>query len=89
MARRTLSTTGRLLIAGASVSVAGLLTGLMAASDHTANANQPSTSTGTQSDDNSGISLHDSGAQSFQPQDDGSGSDSGRSFQPHTRTGGS
>lgn len=41
MARRKLSTQGRIVAAGISVGVAGALAGFMAAGDHTADASQP------------------------------------------------
>ncbi len=96
MARRKLSTQGRIVAAGLSIGVAGVLAGFMAAGDHTADASQPAVSDGTGS-----VDSPVSGAPSsvYPSPYDGSGGTSGTSGttgdvpqyspQPQTRTGGS
>ena len=85
MARRTLSTQGRILAAGVSVAVGGALVGLMAAGDHGADASPtttPATSSANQGQSGSGTypTPYDGGART---------GDTGVSPQPQTRTGGS
>jgi hypothetical protein len=97
MARRKLSTGGRIVTAGLSIGVAGALVGVMAASDHTAGASSPapavshgSSVTGTdngssnaQPYDQQNSSQYDDGSSNYQPSYQPS------SPQPHTRSGGS
>jgi hypothetical protein len=91
MARRSLSTRGRILAAGVSVAVGGALVGLMATGDHRA------TATPTNSSANSSVNSSVSGSS-----DDGTavpydgraypgdvGPGSGSQPQSQTRTGGS
>jgi hypothetical protein len=91
MARRTLSTRGRVLAAGLSVGVAGVLVGSMAAGDHTAGASHPA-SVRDPAGPAAGV---DGSAQPYNPSDDDSSSqDTGNSSAPappqaHTRSGGS
>jgi hypothetical protein len=54
MARRKLSTQGRVAAAGVSVAVAGVLAGFMAAGDHAANATQPSSPSSSSSSNDTG-----------------------------------
>ena len=92
MARKSLSTRGRVLAAGLSVVAGGVLVGVMAAGDHTADATQTTTTPAASSSDGS------TGA-SATPYDGPSSGDastggfptgnSGFSPQPQTRTGGS
>ena len=96
MARRTLSTQGRIVAAGLSVAVGGALVGFMAAGDHTADARQNTTSSATTGSTNDGSSATPSGAQPSNdnqqsPYDAGgrSGSTGYPQVQPQTRTGGS
>jgi hypothetical protein len=94
MARRTLSTQGRILAAGVSVAVGGALIGVMAAADHSAGAsstdNPAVVSPATPSDGGNGATATpydgrtSSGASGRAPSDD-----TGRPAQPQTRTGGS
>ena len=99
MARRTLSTRGRVLAAGLSVGIAGGLAGIMAAGDHGANASsQPvapdSRGSNTAPDPSSATPSGQSG-QSGQNGDPGYNYGSGNggstqfSPQPHTSSGGS
>jgi len=85
VARRTLSTQGRIIAAGVSVAVGGVLVGFMAAGDHTAHASQTTTSSATRGSTTAGTSATpydanggttDNGYPQVQPQ-------------PQTRTGGS
>ena len=98
MARRSLSTQGRILAAGVSVAVGSALVGFMAAGDHTADASQtttPATSSandahpggGTSATPYGGVASSDDGSQGGF----GSASTGDSSFptQPQTRTGGS
>jgi hypothetical protein len=84
MARRSLSTRGRILAAGVSVAVGGALIGVMAASDHTADATSsrsPAVSSPASSSSSTSATPYDgssNGGGSFQPQ-----------AQPQTRSGGS
>jgi hypothetical protein len=97
MARRKLSTQGRIVAAGLSLGVAGVLAGFMAAGDHTADASQPASVNGTGSVD-SPTRGSPSSASPATPYD-GSGDSRGTSGttnddpqhspQPQTRTGGS
>jgi hypothetical protein len=97
MARRKLSTGGRIATAGLSIGVAGALVGVMAVSDHTAVASSaPATGRG-----NSVIGTNSNGNSNAQPYDQQNSSryndDSSNyqpsyepsSPQPHTRSGGS
>jgi hypothetical protein len=89
MARKTLSTRGRVLAAGVTVAVGSALAGFMAAGDHTADATQTTTTPAAASDGSTGASAT--------PYDGTSGTanggfptgNSGFSPQPQTRTGGS
>ena len=81
MARRKLSTQGRIVAAGISIGIAGALAGFMAAGDHTADASPPVIS------NSSGRAV---------PSDDGTGGARATtnlvpqySPRPQTRTGGS
>ena len=90
MARRKLSTQGRIVAAGISVGVAGALVGSMAAGDHTAGASQSAV---TSSDANGAFPSSSAGA-AVPPSDDrGSRSTTGDfpqyAPQPQTSTGGS
>ncbi len=93
MARRKLSTQGRIVAAGLSIGVAGVLAGFMAAGDHTADASQPASAGG-----NGSVSSPASGAPSSASptpyEDDRAGSGTATDVpqyvpQPQTRTGGS
>jgi hypothetical protein len=90
MARRTLSTQGRIIAAGLSVAVGGALVGVMAAGDHTADAS----STSSPTNPSSAVSPGAGGGTTATPAD-GSGFDDdstgnpGFQPQPQTRTGGS
>jgi hypothetical protein len=94
MARRTLSTQGRILAAGVSVAVGGALIGVMAAADHSAGAsstnNPAAASPATSSDPGLGSTAtpYDGGSANgtFSPAPSG---DTGSRVQPQTRTGGS
>jgi hypothetical protein len=93
MARRKLSMRGRVVAAGLSVGVAGVLVGSMAAGDHTASASRPTTAP----DRSDAATGFDGGsAQPYNPSsnDDSSSRDTGGAAfpsapQPHTRSGGS
>ncbi len=96
MARRTLSTQGRVLAAGVSVAVGAVLAGFMAAGDHTASATQ--TSTDSVSANSSDSATRGSTGSAATPYgDDGrddfpsGNTDTGLPSQPQpqTRTGGS
>jgi hypothetical protein len=83
MARRKLSTGGRIVAAGVSVGVAAGLVGAMAAGDHSAHASQSVNA----SSDNAAPD-----AQPYDPYRDDSGNTAGgtqRVPQSHTRSGGS
>ncbi len=91
MARRKLSTQGRVVAAGLSIGVAGMLAGFMAAGDHTAGASQPA-SASTPTPTGSFDTPYDDGGASRGASADTSGTiGSGRQYspQPQTRTGGS
>ncbi len=75
MARRSLSTQGRVLAAGVSIAAAAGLVGFMAAGDHTADAS-PTRSSVTTPSSHDGSGTFPSGDEGFQPQ-------------PQTRTGAS
>jgi len=63
MARRKLSTQGRIVVAGVSVAIGGALAGFMASGDHTANATQPvSSSSSSRSSDDTGSFDNPTGA---------------------------
>ncbi len=83
MARRSLSTQGRILAAGVSIAVGSALVGFMAAGDHSADASPTNTS--------SVSATGDSGSAGATPYDnrDFPTGNSGFSPQPQTRTGGS
>jgi len=81
MARRKLSTQGRIVAAGLSVGLAGALAGFMAAGDHTADASQPAASHSTGSFESPALDSPTSrGTTNDFPQ---------YAPQPQTRTGGS
>jgi hypothetical protein len=93
MARRKLSMGGRVLAAGLSVGVAGVLVGSMAAGDHSAGASHPAT---VPDRSDSATGFDGGSAQPHNPysNDDSSSRDTGNSSapsapQPHTRSGGS
>ncbi len=96
MARRTLSTQGRIFAAALSIGAAGLLAGFMAAADHTADASQPASSDSIGSA-RSPASGSSSSVDATPYQDNGSTGATGGttndfpqySPQPQTRTGGS
>jgi hypothetical protein len=87
MARRKLSTQGRIVAAGLSIGVAGALAGFMAAGDHTAGASAPATSNSSGSVDttSSGAAVPSNRGSSQGPTDNSPQ----YSPQPQTRTGGS
>jgi hypothetical protein len=92
MARRKLSTQGRIVAAGLSFGVAGALAGFMAAGDHTAGASGPATpsSSGSVNAPSSGSTSNGAAV----PYDDGGSQGTVNnspqySPQPQTRTGGS
>lgn len=89
MARRSLSTQGRVLAAGVSIAVGAGLVGFMAAGDHTADASQTNQSVTSPSASDPGATATPSDGRS----DDGFGTfpsgDTGFQPQPQTRTGGS
>ena len=102
MARRSLSTRGRIVAAGVSVAVGSALVGFMAAGDHSADASSTNTSSANRSVGATG----DDGGTTATPadgrtSDDGFGNDGysddgfggvpsgSTSAQPQTRTGGS
>lgn len=97
MARRTLSTQGRVLAAGVSIAVASGLAGFMAAGDHSAGASATGSSQSgtavTPSSGDGGVTASPYGDRTGG--DDGGGfgnvpsGDTGLSPQPQTRTGGS
>jgi hypothetical protein len=92
MARRKLSTQGRIVAAGLSIGVAGALAGFMAAGDHTAGASAPATSNSSGSVDTTSSGATSSGA--AVPSNRGSSqgpTDNSPQYspQPQTRTGGS
>ena len=72
MARRSLSTQGRILAAGVSVAVGSALVGFMAAGDHTADASQTTTPAASSAND-----AQPGGGTSATPYDGGSSSTSG------------
>lgn len=81
MAGRGLSLHGRIAAAGASVAVAGALLGLMAASDHHADASKTTTIPATASD--TGNARNATSATPY------GRASAGAQPQPHTRTGAS
>jgi hypothetical protein len=94
MARRSLSTQGRVLAAGLSVAVGGVLAGFMAARDHSASASPTGSSSSGSVSANSGD--RGSTGSTATPYDDGGrddfptgSSDFPSQAQPQTRTGGS
>jgi hypothetical protein len=91
MARRKLSTQGRIVAAGLSVGVAAALAGFMAAGDHTADASAPATSNSAGSVESPSIGSPSNGAAI--PSDGNAGGTTNDvpqySPQPQTRTGGS
>lgn len=103
MARRTLSVRGRVIAAATCVGLAGLLAGLMAATDDTGSASAGTPSSGSSSatvpgtrvgDDGSSSGTHARTPDGFDGFDNGSGAQSGSGSQPtfpqpHTRSGGS
>ena len=94
MARRSLSTQGRIVAAGVSVAVGSALVGFMYAGDHSAASSQTNTSavsaTGASGSGNTTATPAD-GRTSNDTGDDGFGgvSSGGTGAQPQTRTGGS
>jgi hypothetical protein len=92
MARRKLSTKGRIVAATLSVGLAGALAGFMAAGDHTANASQPaaSNSSGSFQSPSSGSSASGDAVPNDNGDSRGTTNDVPQySPQPQTRTGGS
>jgi hypothetical protein len=93
MARRTLSTQGRVLAAGVSIAVGGALIGFMAAGDHTANASSSHTSSATVPSNGGGANATPYGDSGSSNDNNGFSStpsgDTGFTPQPQTRTGGS
>jgi hypothetical protein len=96
MARRTLSTQGRILAAGVSVAVGGALIGVMAASDHSAGAsstnNPAAASPATSSDPGRASTATPYGGESSNGtfgQAPSGDTGSRAQPQPQTRTGGS
>jgi hypothetical protein len=91
MARRSLSTQGRILAAGVSIAAGAGLVGFMAAGDHTADASPTRSSVVTPSDRDGASSATPADGRSFG--DDGASTfpsgDAGFQPQPQTRTGGS
>jgi hypothetical protein len=90
MARKTLSTRGRVLAAGVTVAVGSALAGFMAAGDHTADATQTVTTPAAASDRSTGASAtpYDGSTNGSTNGGFPTGS-SGFPPQPQTRTGGS
>jgi hypothetical protein len=94
MARKTLSTRGRVVAAGVTVAVGSALAGFMAAGDHTADATQTVTTPAAASDGSAGASATPYDG-TTNGNTDGSTNggfptgNSGFSPQPQTRTGGS
>jgi hypothetical protein len=86
MARRSLSTQGRIVAAGVTVAVGSLLAGVMAASDHSADASARSTSAASPNASQSG---NGSTATPYDDRGAGAAADPGFPTQPQTRTGGS
>jgi hypothetical protein len=88
MARRTLSTRGRILAAGVSVAVGSALVGFMATGDHTADASQTTTPAASSAND-----APTGSGTTATPYDGDSGraptGDSNFPAQPQTRTGAS
>lgn len=99
MARRSLSTQGRVLAAGVSVVVGSALAGFMAARDHSADASTKPTPSATSSNDggrgstavpyNGGSSSDDGVGGASTGASSDSGGSTGFQPQPQTRTGGS
>ena len=99
MARRKLSTQGRVAAAGVSVALAGVLAGFMAAGDHTANASpRPSSSPSSSSNDPGAFGTPSGSTATPYSGDDGGfddrggdqyGGSTGSQPQPQTRSGGS
>jgi hypothetical protein len=83
MARRSLSTRGRILAAGVSVAVGAALMGFMAAGDHTADASRTTRPAASSAND-----APTGGAATATPYDAPTGNSSFPT-QPQTRTGGS
>ena len=92
MARRNLSTKGRILAAGVSVAVGSALVGFMAAGDHSADASQTSTPASSADTSQPGrgatATPYDGGSTDDRFGNAPSG-DTGIQPQPQTRTGGS
>jgi len=91
MARRTLSTQGRILAAGLSVALGGALVGFMAAGDHSADASQTTTTPAAASDGSTGASAtpYDGGTSGNTGSTEFPTGTSSLAPQPQTRTGGS
>ena len=97
MARRKLSTQGRVAAAGVSVALAGVLAGFMAAGDHTAAATPPSSPSSSSSNDTGAFDTPSGSTATPYPGDSGfdgrggnqSGASTGFQPQPQTRSGGS
>ena len=83
MARRSLSTQGRILAAGVSLAVGGVLVGLMASGDHSATATPTNSSVSATNDDGSTGAAVPSDPRAFP------NADAGSQPQPQTSTGGS
>jgi hypothetical protein len=97
MARRKLSTQGRVAAAGVSVALAGVLAGFMAAGDHTATANSTPRSSSSSANDPGAFGTPSGSTATPYPgnggfDDRGSdqyGGDTTFQPQPQTRSGGS
>ena len=95
MARRKLSTQGRVAAAGVSVALAGVLAGFMAAGDHTANATPRPSPSSSSSNDPGAFGTSSGSTATPYPSNGGfdnrGGDQNGGStgFQPQTRSGGS
>jgi hypothetical protein len=92
MARRTLSTQGRIFAAGLSVVASGALVGFMAAGDHSADATQTTTTPAASSGGSSGgvsATPYDGRTAGGATTGEFPTGNSGFSPQPQTRTGGS
>lgn len=92
MARRSLSTQGRVVAAGACIALGGALAGFMAAGDHsaTASSTNPSSANASVDGGNNATIVPSPGSQGYDGSHGGLPSGS-TSFQPQpqTRTGGS
>jgi hypothetical protein len=93
MARRKLSTQGRVAAAGVSVALAGVLAGFMAAGDHTANATSQSSPSSSSPNDRGTFDTPSGSTATPYPSGSRGGDQYGGSTgfqpQPQTRSGGS